>query len=497
MLLQTVFGAFRSWVVLFISTHLNLQWTANVFSHLLHLPLSFFEKRHLGDVLSRFNSINAIQDTLSTKFIETLLDGLLTVTVFVALLAYNVQLTMIVTAALAAYFMLRTLLFSAARHANEEKLKSKAREQSVFLESIRGIQAIKLLNHERQRHARWLNLLADTINRNIATQKLTLFFTTASELIKGLENILVVWFGARSVIDNHMSLGMLYAFLSYKLMLTSRAYSLIDKQQDLKMLALQGERLADIVLTPREQTDAEGNVAADVPADLTIELKSVSFRYSDVDPWILRDLNIVIRPGESVAIVGRSGCGKTTLLKLLIGILQPTEGEILVGGIPLVRFGVQRYRSLIGAVMQDDQLFAGTVSDNICFFDPSADPALIARCANVASIAHELEAMPMGYQTLVGDMGTSLSGGQKQRLLLARALYKSPQILFLDEATSHLDVGNERSVNTAIQQLNVSRIIVAHRQETIASVGRVVELAEGRIVRDLVQECAELTLACA
>jgi len=486
MLFQTAFSAFRSWMVLYISTHLNLQWTANVFAHLLHLPLSFFEKRSLGDVTSRFNSVGAIQDKLSTTFIETVLDGLLTVTVFAALLAYNVQLTMIVAAAIAAYCILRSLTFVAVRRANEEQLSVKAREQSIFLESIRGIQAIKLLNHEGERHARWLNMLADTINRNIITQKLTLFFSTASNLLKGLENIAVVWLGARLVIDNAMSVGMLYAFLAYKTMLTTRAYALVDKLQDLKMLSLQGERLADIVLTPRE--DAEGVAdLGETPRDLTIELKDVSFRYSDVDPWILRGLNMTIRAGESVAIVGRSGCGKTTLLKLLIGILTPTEGEILVGGVPLSRFGARRYRALIGAVMQDDQLFAGTAADNICFFDQQADMAAIVRSAEMASIARELEATPMAYQTLIGDMGSSLSGGQKQRLLLARALYKSPSILFLDEATSHLDVNSERLVNEAIRQMQISRVIVAHRQETIASVGRVVELFEGKVVRDFEQ----------
>jgi ATP-binding cassette subfamily B protein RaxB len=497
MLFQTAFGAFRSWVVLYVSTHLSLQWTSNVFSHLLHLPLSFFEKRYLGDVLSRFNSISVIQETLSTRFIEAVLDGLLTVTVFLALLAYSAQLALVVAVAVLAYFVLRTLMFVAARRASEDQLACKAREQSVFLESIRGIQAIKLLNHEAQRHARWLNLLADTINRNIATQKLNLFFATASNFIKGLENILVVWLGARLVIDHAMSVGMLYAFLGYKLMLTGRAYALIDKQQELKMLALQGERLADIVLTPREQADGEAGAAACAPASLSIELKGVSFRYSDVDPWILRDLNVVIQPGESVAIVGRSGCGKTTLLKLLIGILTPTEGEILIAGVPLSRFGLRRYRSLAGVVMQDDQLFAGTVTDNISFFDDEVDMAAVMRCAEMAAIARDLEAMPMGYQTLIGDMGTSLSGGQKQRLLLARALYRSPQILFLDEATSHLDANNERRVNEAIQQLAISRVIVAHRQETIASVSRVLEIADGKVVRDLMQEEARQQPAAA
>lgn len=488
MLFQIAFNTFRSWVVMYLSTHLNLQWTSNVFAHLLHLPLSFFEKRYLGDVISRFNSINVIQDTLSTKFIESLLDGLLSVTVFLVLLFYNTQLALVVAGAVVTYFILRTATFVASRHTSAEHMTFKAREQSVFIESVRGVQAIKLLNHEGARHARWLNLLADAINGNIKIQKLNLFFSSASEGIKGVENLLVIWLGARLVIDNAISIGMLFAFLSYKLMLTSRAYAFIDKHQEIKMLSLQGERLADIVLTPREESDGDNEFETSAPEDLTIELKNVSFRYSDVDPWILRDLNLLIRPKESLAITGRSGCGKTTLLKLLLGILIPTKGEILISGVPLSRFGTRRYRALIGAVMQDDQLFSGTIGDNISFFDENVDLDRLVQCAEAASIDDELEAMPMGYRTLISDMGSNLSGGQKQRVLLARALYKAPKILFLDEATSHLDVKNERNVNSSVQNLNISRVIVAHRQETIASVSRIIELVDGRIVRDQLQE---------
>ena len=211
----------------------------------------------------------------------------------------------------------------------------------------------------------------------------------------------------------------------------------------------------------------------------------MGFRYSDSDPILLRDLNLVIAPGESVAIVGPSGCGKTTLLKLMLGIHTPQRGEILLGGVPLDQVGLRAWRERFATVMQDDQLFAGSISDNISFFDPQADAAWVQQCARIASVNDDIDAMPMGYHTLIGDMGTSISGGQKQRLLLARALYKRPQFLFLDEATSALDVDRERLVNAAVRQLNITRIIVAHRPETIASAGRVIVLSEGRIAQDL------------
>lgn len=484
---QSAIGVARSWMVLYIGSHLNLQWVSNVFAHLLYLPLSYFEKRHLGDVHSRFNAVHAIRETLSGKFVEAILDSLMAVTALVVLFLYSAGLAAVVVAAVGLYLGLRTASYLALRSATEEQLAFKANEQSVFLESIRGIQAIKLANHEDVRHARWLNHVGASINRSIRTEKINMLFRCASGFLNGAENIVVIWLGARLVLAEAFSLGMLYAFLSYKLTFTQRAYALIDKIQDLRMLSLQGERLADIVLTAREQS---GGGEAGVPEHLPIELRDVWFRYSDADPWVLRGVNLLIAPGQSVAIVGSSGCGKTTLLKLLIGILTPTKGEVLVGGLPLASFGARRYRACIGAVMQDDQLFAGTLLENICFFDERVDMERVEQCAAAAAIAHELGAMPMGYQTLVGDMGTSLSGGQKQRLLLARALYKRPRILFLDEATSHLDSGNEREVNQAIGALALTRILVAHRKETIASAERVVQLADGVVVRDLLQDPA-------
>jgi ATP-binding cassette, subfamily B, bacterial CvaB/MchF/RaxB len=235
----------------------------------------------------------------------------------------------------------------------------------------------------------------------------------------------------------------------------------------------------EVVVPARAMSGGSSNRAP------SLELRGVGFRYSESDPILLRNLNVLIEPGESVAIVGPSGCGKTTLLKLMLGIHSPQRGEILVGGVPLKQLGLRAWRESFATVMQDDQLFAGSISDNISFFDPQAEAAWVEECARVASVSDDIEAMPMAYHTLIGDMGTSISGGQKQRLLLARALYKRPQFLFLDEATSALDVDRERLVNHAVRQLNITRVIVAHRPETIASAGRVIVLSDGRIAQDL------------
>jgi ATP-binding cassette subfamily B protein RaxB len=275
--------------------------------------------------------------------------------------------------------------------------------------------------------------------------------------------------------------------VAYKEQFSQRVAALIDKWAELKMLKVQGERLADIVLAEPEgaQTNTLPSSVSVDEAPPRIELREVSFRYSDSEPEVLRKINLAIEPGESVAIVGPSGCGKTTLIKLMLGILKPRHGEVLVAGRPLDSVGAAAWRAMMGTVMQDEPLFAGSIADNISFFDSRPDMDRVVDCARHAAVHDEIAALPMGYHTLIGDMGAALSGGQKQRVLLARALYKRPRVLFLDEATSALDVDRERLVNQSVRQLRLTRVIVAHRPETIASADRVIVLEGGNVSHDL------------
>jgi ATP-binding cassette subfamily B protein RaxB len=480
--IQVATGAIRSWAVLYLSSTLNLQWLSNVFAHLMRLPVSWFEKRHTGDVMSRFGAIQQIQQTLTTSFIEVVLDGLLVVLTLAMMWVYSGTLTAIALGCVAVYALLRWAFFRPLHDATEEAIVHDAKKASHFLESLRGVQSIKLFNRQEDRQARFMNLVVDAMNAHLATRKLDLVLGVLHKLVFGLERIAVIWVGALLVLDRNFSVGMLFAFFAYKEQFAQRISGLIDKVVELKMLKLQGERLADIVLA-----SPESEVPAAPRQDLSarLELRGVGFRYSDNEPAVLKGLDIVIEPGESVAIAGPSGCGKTTLLKLMLGIHEPQIGEVRVDGVPLARLGLRSWREMIGTVMQDDQLFAGSIIDNISFFDASPDLAWVEECAAVAAVHDEVQAMPMGYHTLIGDMGTSISGGQKQRLLLARALYKRPKILLLDEATSALDVDRERLVNQAVRQLRLTRVIVAHRPETIASANRVIVLSEGRVAQDL------------
>jgi len=476
-LIQVGVTAARAWVVMVLGTTLNMQVVVRLFSHLLQLPMSFFEKRHLGDINSRFESLSVIQRTLTTSFIEAIVDGgMALITVFV-MFAYSWRLTLIVGGAAALYAALRCVLFAPLQQAQNEQIAHAARQQSSFLETVRGIQSVKLFNRQLQRCTAHTHLLAANVNAGIRVQRLTILYHALNGLLFGVENIAVIWLGAALVVNGALSLGMLFAFVAFKQQFTSRIAAFVDKGIDFHMLGLHAERVGDIALTQREPEGAADALAAVKRAD--IELRNVSFRYSDFEAPILHNVNLRIEEGESVAIIGPSGCGKTTLLKLILGLITPTEGEVLIGGVNINRLGA-RYRDLIGAVMQEDELFAGSIAENICFFDLEPDRLRLEACARLAAIESDIVAMPMGYNTLIGEMGTVLSGGQKQRVLLARALYKQPRVLALDEATSHLDVARERSVNEAVRGLRLTRIIIAHRPETISMAGRVVALRDRR-----------------
>jgi len=484
LLIQTAIAGARSLVILHASTHLSLQWNASLFAHLLRLPVAWFERRHVGDIVSRFGSLATLQRTLTTGFIEAFIDGLMAAATLALMLFYSATLSLIAVAAALLYALIRWGAYRPLRSATEEQVVFAARAESMFIESVRAVASIKLFNHEDARQARWMNATVDATNRSTAAERLTIAVRASQSLLAGGEHLLIVCLGASAVIDGFFSVGMLLAFVAYRAVFSSRVGALVDKWIQFRMLDLHRSRLADIALEPREEA-AEGLPSRTASGDSTIEAVGVSFRYGDDEPWVLKDVHLRIPAGDCVAITGASGCGKTTLLKILMGLLPPTAGEVRIAGVSVARIGVHEYRRRIAAVLQDDQLMAGSIEANIAFFEPGPDRSRAEACARLAAIHDEIAAMPMGYETLVGDMGSSLSGGQKQRVLLARALYKQPAVLFLDEATSHLDVRRESLINESVRRLPLTRVVVAHRPQTIASADRVVVLEQGAIKQDL------------
>ncbi len=487
-LIQQATSLIRSWMLMVIKTSIGLQWKANVFAHMTRIPLSYFQNRHLGDVVSRAESVDQIQNTLTSAFVEALFDGLLVVLTLILMFVYSPILASVALMAVALYLIIRLLWYRPLYAASEEKLVRDATQSTHFLESIRGMRAIQLFGRQAHRQGAWQTLLVSATNAGLKVEKLQIFYSLLKSILSGGFMILIVWIGARQIVATELTVGMLMAFLAYRSQFDSRFTALIDKAIDLRMLRLHAERLGDLVLTPalpslqrlgaRELASAANSASSHAP---NIELEQLRYRYADHSPWVLDGLSLSISAGEVVAITGRSGCGKTTLINLLLGTYPPTEGAIRIDGLPLAQIGVDRWRQTVATVMQDDTLFAGSIADNICFFDDRPDLEWVVECAYMAAVHDEIEAMPMGYQTLVGDMGTVLSGGQKQRVLLARALYKRPNVLILDEATSHLDIESEGQVNQAIAALSVTRIVIAHRPETLRSAQRVIEIRDGRV----------------
>jgi ATP-binding cassette, subfamily B, bacterial CvaB/MchF/RaxB len=491
MLIQQATSLLRSWLLMVINTSVGLQWKANVFAHMTRLPLSYFQNRHLGDVVSRAGSVDEIQQTLTAAFVEALFDGLLVLLTLVLMFVYSPVLAGVSLIAVLLYLAMRLLWYRPLYAASEETLVRDATQSTHFLETIRGMRAIQLFGRQTQRQGAWQTLMVNATNARLKVQKLQILYRLLRGTLSGGFMVLIVWLGARQIVATELTVGMLMAFLAYRGQFDSRVTSLIDKAIDLKMLRLHAERLADLVLTPampaaqrlgaRDLAPGRETASEAGPA---IQLDGLRYRYADQAPWVIDGLTLNIGAGEVVAITGRSGCGKTTLINLLLGTYAPIEGQIRSDGVPLPQIGIERWRQGVATVMQDDSLFAGSIADNLCFFDAQPDMAWMVECADMAALHEDIEAMPMGYQTLIGDMGTVLSGGQKQRLLLARALYKRPRVLILDEATSHLDIESEARVNSAIAALPVTRIVIAHRPETLRSAQRVVEIHGGWVVYD-------------
>jgi ATP-binding cassette subfamily B protein RaxB len=454
---------------------MGLRMGLDLFRHLLQLPLSWFEKRHVGDILSRFGSSEPIRNLLAEGLVIALIDGVMAIATLVMMFVLSPRLAMVVLVALAFYALLRVASYGLFRRCSEATIRAEAKRSSAFIETVRAVQGIKLFNREAEREGLWFNRMAEVADCAIRLGRLRIGFRTMNDAIFGAENILTIFLGANLVLGGGLSLGMLFGFLSYKGQFVSKSITLVEKLLEFRALDLHLERLADIALsTPEPGYDRPRGYERAITG--RIELRGVSFQYAETEPFVLADVNLIVEPGEYITITGPSGGGKTTLVKIMLGLLAPTSGDVLVDGVPLALLGPRSYREQIAAVMQDDQLLSGSIADNICFFDQASDTEWMIRCAEMAAVHDDIMMMPMAYNTLIGDMGSSLSGGQKQRILLARALYRRPRMLFLDEGTAHLDVETEHRIAATLKRLDITRISVAHRPETIKAADRVVLL---------------------
>jgi len=471
--LRTAISLLRSWSTLIMSTLINVQWQSGLFNHLMRLPLNFFDKRRAGDIQSRFGSLQTMQQTFARSLVGILVDTIMVVGVSVMMIFYGGYLTWYVIGFTVIYILIRLLTYTTYRQLSEETIVKEARKESYFMETLYSIATVKMQGIADRRGNRWLNLEIDAINSDIKVKKMELIFGGLNAFISAIDQVVILWLGINLVIINDISLGMFIAFGAFREQFTQRISSLTDHILGFRMLSLHNERIADIALQPEESRKPDRVLSA-VMQPVSLEARNLSYQYDSQSPPAFHNVNILIEPGESVAITGHSGAGKTTLMRVLCGLFEPAAGKVLANGTDIHQIGINNYQKITGCVMQDDKLLSGSIRENLCSFSEEHDEGWMIECTKASYIHDVIMQFPMGYDTLIGEMGEGLSGGQKQRIFIARALYRKPSILFMDEATSSLDPESEDYINRAVKQLNITRVIIAHRETTIASADRTI-----------------------
>lgn len=468
----------RSFVVQYLANIVLLDSETRLLIHLVKLPYRYFSARNIGDVHERFSSVSALRNMLVQHGVNVFVDGVLALSVVFLLFYYSWLLALVVLTSTALYAALRAISTPFISKQSLTVLEARGRQSTTFMEILRGIQTIKVLGLEKDKASEWRYHTVRSLNATVRMGNSEIIVGLISSLIFGLSVILVVAVGAIMVINSGFTIGMLVAFLAYKAVYDGRSIALIEALVQYRLLDPHLERISDIALSELEP-QSRLNQISDEP-ETVLRLTNVSFKYSQYDKYVLEDVTFDLPVGKNLVITGGSGQGKSTLLKLAIGLFRPTSGEIQYGAVSDTLSGdVSCFR--IGTVLQDDTLLSGTIGENISCFSDSPDLSQIRRCAELSSILDDIDSLPMGFSTLVGDMGSTLSAGQTQRVMLARALYKKPNLLIIDEGTSALDVATEKQVNRNLTQLGISRLCVAHRVETIAYADILYELKDGSL----------------
>ena len=479
-LVRVGIAALRSWTLQSIGYLMSFQIVGNLVHHLLRVRAAFFEKRHVGDILSRVESVRPIHEAMTQGVASTFIDGLMALVAAVILFVYSPSLATLVVGSVILGLLYTYALYPAQRRRTEEQIVAAAKAHSHLIESLRASTVIKLTGREAEREGIWRNRYADVMNASFAAGKLSISMTAGQGLISGLQIVLVVYLAARQIVaGDDFTIGMLFAFMSFRQTFTDRSLALVNQVVQFSYLHLHLDRLGDIVHAERDAPSVHAEIAT--PLRGGIAMKNLSFRYGTGEPLVLNNVDFEVPPGAFVAFTGPSGGGKSTLLKLMLGLYPPTSGDIRLDGALATAAVWPSWRRHVGVVMQDDLLLSGTIADNISFFDPEIDMGKVQDAARAAKVHDDIVSMPMQYLSPVGDMGSTLSRGQHQRVLLARALYRDPQLLFLDEGTANLDAETEAKIVELVSSLKVTRIVVAHRPALLEAADIVYRVAEGGV----------------
>lgn len=452
------------------------RMSVEVFGKILKLPPGYFSRRHPAETISRLGSLHHLQDLVSNKLIESVIDCIVGITLILICASYDAKIGGVVLAGVVTLLLFRGLLAHRIHEASALLVARSARQDGEIIETIRAIQTIKLNRAEGVRLGRFTKCQTELCEASVELQKIVALAVCCGELTFNVVRIVVIYLGAQHVASGLMSAGALVAVAFYTELLCQRGISLAAKMLDLKVTGMHLERISDVMAEAPESTVDDVYRGTNESICWDIQCSELGFRYSDDDPWVLRDIHLKIDHGEAVALVGPSGVGKSTLLNLIGGLTASVEGELRVGGHAVGEESLRSLRRHVATVMQHDVLLPGTVVENISFFKDVPDIPLAWECLALANMADFVNGLPMGLYTLIGEQGALLSGGQRQRILLARALYRRPGILILDEATSQLDYANEKEINQALANLEMTRIIATHRVSTLPPSVRVIEL---------------------
>jgi HlyB family type I secretion system ABC transporter len=479
-LIQGAIALLRALLLIYLHARIDAKIMIVFFEHLLSLPYGFFQQRSSGDLLERLGSNAIIRETLSNQLISTILDGGLVVVYLGVLVWQSPAFSFVVIALGLLQVFLLAITNQQVRHLERQVLEARGKSAGYLVEAISGIATLKSAGAEHRVLRHWSNLFFDQLNLSLQRDYIVAIIETILGGLRTLSPLLLLWVGALQVLNGSMTLGTMLALNSLGLAFLTPLASLVSSWQKLQLVRAHFDRIADVITTPPEQELQ----SIQHPPNLTgrIELKNVSFKYDLNAPLVLHNINLKIEPGQKVAIVGRTGCGKSTLAKLLLGLYLPTEGEIFYDGLSLATLNYQEVRNQFGIVLQESHIFSGSIRENIAFNNPDMPMEQVIAAAKAAAIHNDIEQMPMGYETSVSEGGSALSGGQRQRLSIARALANSPAILLLDEATSHLDVVTEQVVDKNLNSLNCTRVIIAHRLSTVRNADIILVIENGSIV---------------
>jgi ATP-binding cassette, subfamily B, bacterial CvaB/MchF/RaxB len=469
----------RSWALTFVGQFVTYQTVARLVARLIRMPQYFLSQQSVGDLLSRIGSARALQDVVTRTMVESLLDGVMALVAITLLFWYSTTLSLIVLAGFLTDITIGLAFMPWIQRLTQADLVNRGVEQSHLIETLRATTTIKLLGGEALREAAWRSLYLKVIHGGLSLGKVTGTLVAVQRCTGSLQMIVLSYAGASMIIaGDAFSVGMLVAFLSFRATFSERALALINQALQLRFLSVHLDRLGLLVHTPIEHAEPQAPVL-DPPAG-AITLRRVDFGYEGC-PLVLRNVDLDIREGDFVAISGKSGGGKTSLLKLITGLYAPTAGQILLDAQPATSSVWAVWRSFTGIVLQEDELLSGSIAENIAFFDPQMSMDRVANAAKLARIHGDIAAMPCGYATNIGDMGTALSSGQRQRLLIARALYRNPRVLILDEGTANLDEETEREIAAVIAAMPITRIVVAHRPILLEAATRHFVVADGLV----------------